>query len=447
MIIAKFGGTSVSTSDRINTICNIVRDEKKRKPVVVVSAIRGVTDSLLLLVSSSSSKQKKILYEIEMMHIDLIKSHWNDVPLELTGYIRNCMDEIRSLLKTRRNSPSLQDVIVSYGEIMSSFIIAKALSDFQISAQQVIATKLIITDDSFASAEFLPKQTSRETKKIIIPLIEKGVVPVVTGFIGRTSDGKTTTLGRGGSDYTAAILGFSLDADEIQIWTDVDGIFTSDPRFIKDAKVLSNVSYREASELAAFGAKVLHPRTIRPAVSAGIPVRVLNTLHPKAKGTLITKDSSMKSRVAGIASKRKITLVNLYSTDMLLSRGFLARVFLIFAKYNISVDLVSVSEVSVSVSLDNDENLKNALTELKDFTQVTTSHNFGMVSLIGEEIVSIQNVMKTIFSVLDTCAIGVKMISLGATDINISLVLASSQVDEAVAVLHKKMIHVYGGSE
>lgn len=446
MIIAKFGGTSVSTKERIETICEIVRNEK-RQPIVVVSAIRGVTDLLLSLTTASMSEQEQLLHKIEQIHIYLIGSSWKNAPLELSEYIKNCMGEIRKLLRHKRREASLQDAIVSYGEIMSAFIISNALSTSGIPAKPVIATELIVTDDSFGSAEFLPKQTSQKAKKVLLPLIKKGVVPVVTGFIGSTILGKVTTLGRGGSDYSAAILGFALHADEIQIWTDVDGIFTSDPRFVEGAKVLSNVSYREASELAAFGAKVLHPRTIRPAISAAIPVRVLNTLNPTANGTLIKEKSLKDNHVAAIAAKKKITLVNLYSTDMLLSRGFLARVFSIFAKHNISVDLVSVSEVSVSVSLDNDENLEKALLELQEFTQVTASHNFGMVSLIGEGIVGIQNIMKNIFSVLDQYTIMVKMISLGATDINISLVLASSQVDEAVAVLHKAMILKKGGAK
>lgn len=440
MIIAKFGGTSVSTKVRIQTICSIIREEQKRKPIVVVSAIRGVTDLLLSLTTASKNEQKHILFKIEQMHRDLIASYWKDTPLELSDYIKNCLSKVQKLLGQKRRGSFLQDAIVSYGEIMSAFIISNALSASGIPAQQVIATEIIVTDDNFGMAEFLPTQTSRKTRIVLLPLVGKGIVPVVTGFIGSTVHGKVTTLGRGGSDYSAAILGFALDAQEIQIWTDVDGIFTSDPRFVKGARVISNVSYREASELAAFGAKILHPRTIRPAISAGIPVRVLNTLNPIASGTLIEERSSKKNHVAAIAAKKKITLVNLYSTDMLLSRGFLARVFSIFAKHNISVDLVSVSEVSVSVSLDNDENLEKALIELQEFTQVTASQDFGMVSLIGEGIVGIQNIMKNIFSVLGRYTILVKMISLGASDINISLVLSSSQVDEAVAVLHKAMI-------
>ncbi|MDP3941494.1 MAG: aspartate kinase [bacterium] len=440
MIIAKFGGTSVSTKDRIQTICDIIRSEQKRKPVVVVSAIRGVTDLLLSLHSASREEQKNILSTIEQIHSDLIRSYWQNPPLDFSWYMKRCIREITALLGRKRYSAALQDRIVSYGEIMSSFIISKALSFAGIPAQQVVATKLIVTDNNFGSAEFLPKETRQKTKKTLIPFIEKGIVPVVTGFIGSSISGKVTTLGRGGSDYSAAILGYALRADEIQIWTDVDGILTSDPRVVENTEVLSIVSYREASELAAFGAKVLHPRTIRPAISAGIPVRVLNTLRPTAKGTRIEEKSVKQRHIAAIAAKRKITLVNLYSTDMLLSKGFLARVFSIFAKHNISVDLVSVSEVSVSVSLDNDEDLQKVVTELKEFTQVTVSQSFGMVSLIGEGIVGIQNIMKNIFSVLDRLNIMVKMISLGATDINISLVLASSQVDEAVAVLHKEMI-------
>ncbi|TSC63419.1 MAG: aspartate kinase, partial [Microgenomates group bacterium Gr01-1014_93] len=318
--------------------------------------------------------------------------------------------------------------------------ITNILNNSNINSKQIIATSLILTNDHFGSADFLPGQSQQKAKRILTPIVKKGIVPVVTGFIGSTIDGKTTTLGRGGSDYTAAILGFCLSAEEIQIWTDVDGIFTSDPKFIKQAKVLSDVSYREASELAAFGAKVLHPRTIRPAVSSGIPVRVLNTFNPSAKGTVIRNRNKEKSHIVAIASKRKITLVTIYSTDMLLNKGFLARVFSIFSKYNISIDLVSVSEVSISASLDNDENLDKAIKELEQFATITTTRSLGMISLIGEKIVNVKNILKQIFSILDNSNIEVKMISLGATDINISLVLPSLEIDKSVNLLHNALI-------
>ncbi len=441
MIIAKFGGTSVSTKERFETICQIVLKEKERQPVVVVSAIRGITDLLLASVDASSQERKSIFNQIEKMHMDLVRAFWKKQDVtDIEIYLKKCLQQLEHLLTKKERSKALSDEIVSFGEMLSSYVISKALETKGFRSQQVVATELIVTNVEFGAAEFLPKETVQKSKKVIMPLIEKGIIPVVTGFIGSTKDGRITTLGRGGSDYSAAVLGFALQAEEIQIWTDVDGIFTTDPRYFKDAFVLSHVSYKEASELASFGGKVLHPRTIRPAIHAGIPVRVLNTLNPAFQGTLITEKPLQTSHIAAIASKRKITLVNLYSTEMLFSKGFLARVFTVFAKHNISVDLVSVSEVSVSVTLDNDENLKDATCELEKFTAVTTDDKYGMVSLIGDGIVSVKNIMRNIFSILEQFHIEVKMISLGATDINISLVIPTVQVDEAVSVLHRTMV-------
>ncbi len=439
MIILKFGGTSVNSTKSLKTIVDIVKRQKDKNPIVVVSAISGVTDLLLSLLKNKGNRET-IMKQIENLHLNLIEDYYGTVLTEQRDYILDCLKKVNKLLNGNVNNLELCDEIISFGEIMSSYIIANILNGSNINAKQIIATSLIVTNDHFGSAEFLPSETQAQTKQTLIPLVKKRIVPVVTGFIGSTIDGKITTLGRGGSDYTAAILGFSLSASEIQIWTDVDGIFTSDPKLIKQAKVISDVSYKEASELAAFGAKILHPRTIRPAISSGIPVRVLNTFNPTAKGTIIRNRDRQKSHIVAIASKRKITLVTIYSTDMLLNKGFLARVFSIFSKYNISIDLVSVSEVSISASLDNDENLQNAVKELEKFATITTTRQLGMVSLIGEKIVNVKNILKEIFSILDNSNIEVKMISLGATDINISLVLPSLKIDKSVNLLHEALI-------
>lgn len=441
MIVIKFGGTSVSTKQNIETICRIVRREKKSNPVVVVSALSGITDLLLSLINSSKSEQEKMLKEIKKRHFDLVNDYLGQLPVDIKEYIDQATEELNKLLKIKTQENSFKDEVISYGEKISSYIITQFLNLSKIESKQIIASNLIITDNHFGSAEFLPKLTKAKTNKVLLPIIKKGIVPVITGFIGSTKKGQITTLGRGGSDYSAAIIGYALGAKEIQIWTDVDGIFTSDPRFIRDAKILKEVSYKEASELAAFGAKILHPRTIRPAVSVGIPVRVLNTLNPETQGTIIKSRHGKSNNIIAIAAKRKITLVNLYSTDMLLNRGFLATIFTIFAKHNISIDLVSVSEVSVSVSLDNEEYLEKAVSELKEFATITVTRELGMVSLIGEGIVNVKNILKNIFSILDNAKINVKMISLGATDINISLVLASENIDNAVRILHEKMIN------
>lgn len=441
MIVVKFGGTSVSSKERISAICQIVGNQLKKDPILVVSALSGVTDLLLSLPHLPKYKLALELRNLKKTHEDLINNVFGkeDIRKEVKQFISEKIEEISKL--EMGNGKSLLDKLSSFGEIMSSYIIAKALEQKGIKSAQIIATDSIVTNDYFGSADFLPGPTKAKIKKVLTPLIKNGIVPVVTGFIGATRQGEVTTLGRGGSDYSASIIGFCLKAEGIQIWTDVDGIFSADPRLVKKAKPLSVVSFREAAELAAFGAKVLHPRTIRPAIKMGIPVRVLNTFNPKGKGTLIVQNSKSSKIIKAISFKRKITLVNIYSTEMLLQKGFLAKIFYIFAKNNISIDLVSVSEVSVSVTLDNKENLSNAVSKLSKFTNVTVFDNLGMMSLIGEGITDSRHNIKNIFAVLDSQRILPKMVSLGATNINISIIVKSEQVEKAVKKLHQKLLN------
>ena len=389
------------------------------------------------MIPATKQERKKILKEIENLHLDLIKGEQNE---EVTkSYIEKSLQEVGNLLNKKERSKSFSDRVVSYGEVMSSFVISQFMKDSGIWAKQVISTKLIVTDDNFINAEFLPKETKIKVRKELMPLLQKNIVPVVTGFIGATEKGEVTTLGRGGSDYSAAIIGHCLNAREVQIWTDVDGIFSADPRTVKNAKQLTRITYKEASELAAFGAKILHPRTIRPLIPENIPIVIKNTFNPNSKGTYINGKSSGKPRISAIASKPKVTLINLYSPDMLLSRGFLERIFAVFAKYNICVDLVSVSEVSVSVTLDNEENLIQALNELKLFT-TTSKFQVGVVSIIGESILENEGILKNVFTILNSEKIPVRMISLGASDINISIVTDPDFVSPAVNVLHDGVI-------
>jgi aspartate kinase len=374
------------------------------------------------------------------MHRTLIEQYEFDREMpDILVYLASSMGELAALLSADNISNAVKDTVLSYGERLSAVIISAALRQSGVNSQAIMATDVIVTTDAFGAADFIPDATKGKTEKVLLPLLKKSIVPVVTGFTGATQDGRTTTLGRGGSDYSAAILGYSLQADEIQICTDVNGIYSADPRAVKNAERLPMVTFREASELATFGAKVLHPRTIRPAVSAGIPVRVLSTLVPESEGTRITRGRDVPPRVVAVASKPHVTLVNLYATEMLLSKGFLKRIFAVFEKYAISVDLVSVSEVSVSVTLDNDDHLQEAVSELAAFTTVTTKH-MGMISLVGEGIVRVPHIMRNLFSLLDAAAISPEMISLGASDINISFVVETEHVDETVWLLHQKII-------
>lgn len=438
-IILKFGGTSVGSVKNILSLSKIIRNCLSQNPVVVVSALSGVTNKLLSLPNLPKRELSKALAELESLHLDfageLIKS--GEIK-NARDYIQNNFLKIKQILKKGVKTKANFDNLVSFGEILSSKLVAASLNEQGIKSAQIIATSLIVTDKKYSQAEFLPDETKDKCQQVLLPLMNQAVVPVITGFIGATKDGKITTLGRGGSDYTAAILGYCLEAKEVQIWTDVDGIFTTDPAITKKARLIPEVSFKEASEMASSGAKVLHPRTIRPAKQKSIPVRVLNTFHPDNPGTLIAR-VDRKAGVKAVTFKRKATLVNIYSTHMLFSKGYLARIFNIFAQENISVDLVSVSEVSVSVTLDNNQGLEKAVEKLKEFNHVTVSNGVGAISLIGEGIAD-SPILKETSALFYKHQIDIRMISLGASDVNISFVLDQSDIEKAVKLVHDRII-------
>lgn len=442
-IVCKFGGTSVSSRQSVLNLCQIVKNELNRHPVVVVSAMSGVTDLLLSLPNLPKSKIKSNLSHLEKIHKSLAIGVISQEVLlkKVNKFIDEKISEISKLLSDKKMlDKAFYDNLVSFGEIMSSYLITCVLLERGLKAQQVISTNLIVTDDNFGSAEFLLEPTRRKINEKLSPIILSKEIPVVTGFIGSTRDGEVTTLGRGGSDYSASIIGFCLGAKEIQIWTDVDGILTADPKLCKNARPLQTISFKEASELATFGAKVLHPRTIKPAISANIPVRVLNTFNPKNQGTLITGGIQSSSSIRAISCKKNITAVNIYSAEMFLQEGFLLKIFKVFAQNHISVDLVSVSEVSVSLTLDNEENLEEVVKQISEFAMVTVRHDLGIVSLIGEGIVRSSANLRKIFTVLDKENIITRMISLGTTNVNISLVIKADFVKAAVISLHDRML-------
>ena len=307
MIILKFGGTSVSTKKSLEAISKIVSKQKKNNPVVIVSALKGITDLLLSLSTSSTSNQITILQKIKKVHIGLIQQFWlSEKEKNIhVSYITEVIKNISSVLKTHRKLVlEFQDKIASYGEIMSSYIVCQVLRLNDISATQIIATELIVTNDNFGNAKFCPVLTKKKVISKLKPLINKNIIPVITGFIGSTRDGKVTTLGRGSSDYSASIVGCCLGAKEIQIWTDVDGIYSADPRIVKKAKILKRISYKLAEVFANSGAKVLCPKTIKPAVENKIPIRILNTFSPLSQGTSIAcNEKIIKQHICGVMYK------------------------------------------------------------------------------------------------------------------------------------------------
>src|SRR5688572_13453760 len=372
MIVIKFGGTSVGDADRVANAIEIVSERRHLKPVIVVSALSGVTNDLVAASEAACAQDPKRVAEI----IANVRRRHEDVALRLVqqksdfleAFIRQLdkqIDEIETILRgislLGEITPRARDKVMSIGEKLSSVLFAYTMMMRALPGEHVESEDVIWTNDVFCGASPLMEKTTAEARRVLLPLLERRLIPVMGGFIGRTHAGATTTLGRNGSDYSAAIVGAAIGADEVQIWTDVDGLLTCDPRLVPGARVIERLSFDEAAELAQFGAK-LHPRTLEPAVAANIPVRVLNTHNPSSPGTVITRagiDAAAGPR--SIARKKNITMVHVTSNKMLGAHGFLAQLFTIFAQLAISVDLVATSEVSVTVTVDE----KHDMDELK----------------------------------------------------------------------------------
>ena len=447
MIIMKFGGTSVEDARAMNNVIEIVAKERARKPVVVLSAIAGATNTLLrsadIALESNLEKAHAQLHSLFERHVLILENlieNRTEVQLLILS-IRKRFDELKTLCQgiailgelTNRS----RDAIASVGEELSTMILAKAMAEKGLPAELVDARTWMMTDDQFAGATPLFDRINEETHNRILPLIEGGKIVITQGFIGATARRITTTLGRGGSDYSAAILGSALNAEEIQIWTDVDGVLTADPRIAPAAKKLKVISFREASELAYFGAKVLHPSTIQPAVEKNIPVVVLNSKRPQSTGTrIVGNPPKTNAAVKSIASKKGITVINIQSTRMLMAYGFLSSIFAVFQRHETSVDLVSTSEVAVSLTIDNTSRLEQVVKDLQAFAEVTVIQNQSIVCVVGEQMRSTTGIVDRVFRAVSN--INVMMISQGASEINMSLVVDEHVVAQAVQQLHRE---------
>jgi len=363
VIVIKFGGTSVGDATKVAQAIDIVADRREQQPIVVVSALAGVTNDLVAASEAARDQKPELVREI----IGRVRQRHEDVAMQLVqqkfdffeSFLKQLtkqIDQIQTILSgialLGEITLRARDKVMSIGEKLSSVLFAYSMMMRALPGEHVESEEVIWTNDNFGGAAPLMDETREAAAKTLLPLVERNRIPVMGGFIGRTINGATTTLGRNGSDYSAAIVGAAVDAAEVQIWTDVDGLLTCDPRFVSGARVIDLLSHDEAAELASFGAK-LHPRTLEPAIAAGIPVRVLNTEKPSSPGTLITRDGNPSGTgPRSIARKRHVTVVHMTSTRMLGAHGFLSRIFNAFEEEEISVDLIATSEVSVSVTVD-----------------------------------------------------------------------------------------------
>jgi aspartate kinase len=446
MIVMKFGGTSVESAAAIERVAGIVRTRESHRPVVVVSAM-GKTTNKLLAIAAAAIDGRRADY-IQQIH-DLRDFHSREarqvVPLAERAELDRMLDEhfqeltelVKGLAVLGELTPRSIDAISSYGERLSSYIVTQAFRHFGMKAGHVDSRHVIITDKRHTAAAPNFPVTYARLKETVPPMAENGVV-VMGGFIGSTEGGVTTTLGRGGSDYTASIVGAGIDAEAIEIWTDVDGMLTADPTLLPGGHRVKTISFAEAAELAYFGAKVLHPATVVPAIEKNIPVLILNSRRPEVDGTRITADHvACDNAVKSIACKRKIALVNIHSTRMLMAHGFLHRIFEVFDRYETPVDMVSTSEVSVSLTIDNTRNLDAILADLRQFAEVETETEQAIVCLVGENIRYTPGVARRVFNSLD--GINIRMISQGASLLNISFVVADADLRSTVEALHAEL--------
>jgi aspartate kinase len=422
MIVAKFGGTSVADRAGIQRLIGIIRATRQaaiqpestdwRGPVVVVSAIGGATDRLLGLAAEAGA-----------------------------GDIEGAREHVRALCERH-----LEVAIAATGEILSSRIVAAALSSHGLAAGWVDARRAIVTNGEHTQAAPLWPETAAALRATVDPVLVQRRIPVIGGFVGATREGVTTTLGRGGSDYSAAIAGACLGASEIHIWTDVDGMLTADPRIVANVKLVPNLSFDEASELAYFGAKVLHPATIQPAVAENIPVRILNAQRPAdALGTLITRERpSGGGPLTAVASKKGVTVVDISSTRMLMAHGFLRRIFEVFEQFKTPVDVVTTSEVSVSVTIDDTRRVPEIMAALSDVADVTREDDMAILCAVGDGLKSDPTFVGQLLDALD--GVPVRMLSQAAARRNITLVIREADLEPALRRVHERFFGVGVGS-
>jgi len=439
MIVMKFGGTSVESATAIERVAEIVRARLDRHPVVVVSAMGKTTNRLLDIARTATSGQRDqalaLLYDLRDFHL-----RESGMERTVEDHFQELSEIVRGLAILGELTPRSIDAVSSLGERLSSLIVTRHFQRHGVPATHVDSRKVIVTDNRHAQAAPNYPETNARIAACVRPLAEKGVV-VMGGFIGATEDGVTSTLGRGGSDFTASIVGAGIGAEEIQIWTDVDGMLTCDPTVIPGGHRVKTISFAEAAELAYFGAKVLHPATVLPAIEKNIPVLILNSRRPEAPGTRITAESvPTPNIVKSIACKKSVTVLNICSSRMFMAHGFLRRIFEIFDRYETSVDMISTSEVSVSLTVDqNGQRLDEIVRHLSEFAAVDVDRDQSIVCIVGDNIRSTPGVAARVFQSLGK--INVRMVSQGASSLNLGFVVAGEDLRAAVESLHAEFFH------
>jgi aspartate kinase len=445
MIVTKFGGTSVADAAAITRLVEIIRRCVSEKPLVVVSALAGVTDALLNLTRIAETEDEPA---IDSRIAALVARHERIaavVPaaanaLEMIADeaedLRRCLAAVQGRSATAREL----DAIAGLGELWSSRLIAAALLDAGLEAQWVDIRPLMVTDDRFTRATPQVQIVNSRARDCLQPLCESGQIPVTQGFIGSTATGVPTTLGRGGSDFTATLLGAALNARRVEIWTDVDGLMTADPRIVRSARTLTRATYDEAAELATFGARVLHPATALPLVRAGIPMVILNSTRPEGKGTTIEPEAMLEkvgdSPIRSISWKQGITVINIRAPRMLGAYGFLRALFEVFERHETAVDVLASGEVSVSLTIEDRCRLPVLLRDLDDLGEVWVEEHRAIIAVVGIGLRNTPGLAARVFNAVWPA--NVEVISQGASSINMTFVVREEDGPDVVRRLHRE---------
>jgi len=443
VIVVKFGGTSVADAAAIARAAAITRSRAPRRPVVVVSALARATNELLAAAEQAARGQLIValrgiegLRDRHLSEAQALLGEGGDAD-DVRADLSAMCDELASLSEALsvlgHLTPRSLDAIAAYGELLSAALVHAAFRRYDLPVELVDARDVVVTDELHTRAVPDLDAITERARRVITPLLAQGRVPVVGGFIGRSPAGVTTTIGRGGGDFSAALLGAALGADAIEIWTDVDGMLTADPRVVSGARLIEEIRFDEAAELATFGAKVLHPSTIAPAVQRGIPVFIFNSRRPEGRGTRITADAPRRA-VSAIAGKGNVTVIKVNSSRMLLAPGFLRTLFEVFERHHTSVDVVATSEVSVSVTVDDPSRLDALLVELRALGDVSIERQRAVVAVVGAGLGGDSTTMARALGALH--GMRVHMISLSATEINLTIIIDGDRLGEAMRALH-----------
>ena len=460
-IVMKFGGTSVATGENIKHVAKIVSDTVKKNcgVVVVVSALDGVTDELFEAANQAQKAKQDYIQKFKQTMLDKHKGaiakaiKTKQTNRETQQAVESIIDELEKVLTgisyVGELTPKSRDYVLSFGERLSAPIVCGAIRDLKLPSQWFTGKDAgIVTDSNFGQADPLMNVTTHQLKERIEPLLEKGVVPVVSGYIAATQEGVVTTLGRGGSDYTATILGAALKVDEVWIWTDVDGLMTADPKVIQEAKMLPELSYREAAEMAIFGAKAMHPRALEPIIRENIPARIRNVFNPTNQGTLISSRQKTKNTeaVKAVAVIKDVAMINVGGAGMVGAPGSYARVLEVLSRSGINVMMISaaVSEANISLVVRRSL-LGRALSALEIavlgkglVSEVTSEDDVCVVAAMGAKMKGTLGVASRIFTAVARKGINIRMIAQGSSELNISFVVKEADSMEVVRAIHEE---------